>query len=48
MSDITANYDDTWKEAIGEYLELFLLFFYPEIHQEIDWSKQPISLDKEL
>ena len=48
MSDITANYDDTWKEAIGEYLELFLLFFYPEIHQEIDWSKKPISLDKEL
>ena len=48
MSDITANYDDTWKEAIGEYLELFLLFFYPKIHQQIDWSKKPISLDKEL
>lgn len=48
MGNITANYDDTWKEAIGEYLELFLLFFYPEIHQEIDWSKKPISLDKEL
>lgn len=48
MSDITANYDETWKEAIGEYFELFLQFFYPEIHQQIDWSKKPISLDKEL
>jgi hypothetical protein len=48
MTEITANYDDTWKEAIGEYFELFLLFFYPEIHQQIDWTKQPISLDKEL
>jgi len=48
MTEATANYDQTWKEAIGEYLELCLQFFYPEIHQEIDWSKPPISLDKEL
>ncbi|MBE9220133.1 RpnC/YadD family protein [Dolichospermum flos-aquae] len=48
MTEITANYDETWKEAIGEYFELFLQFFYPEIHQQIDWTKQPISLDKEL
>jgi hypothetical protein len=48
MTEATANYDQTWKEAIGEYLELFLQFFYPDIHQEIDWSKTPISLDKEL
>ena len=48
MTEATANYDQTWKEAIGEYLELFLQFFYPDIHQEIDWSNPPISLDKEL
>jgi hypothetical protein len=48
MTNITANYDQTWKEAIGQYFELFIKFFYPQLHQKIDWSKTPISLDKEL
>lgn len=48
MTEITANYDETWKEAIGDYFESFLIFFYPEVHQQIDWTKTPISLDKEL
>ncbi|WP_413171187.1 hypothetical protein [Anabaena azotica] len=48
MTEITANYDETWKEAIGDYFDSFLTFFYPEIHQQIDWTKTPISLDKEL
>lgn len=48
MTEITANYDETWKEAIGDYFESFLTFFYPEIYQHIDWNKPPISLDKEL
>jgi len=48
MTEITANYDQTWKEAIGNYFESFLSFFYPKIYQQIDWSKTPISLDKEL
>lgn len=48
MSTITANYDETWKEAIGDYFESFLSFFYPEIHQQINWEKTPLFLDKEL
>ncbi|MTJ41420.1 hypothetical protein [Dolichospermum sp. UHCC 0406] len=48
MTNITANYDQTWKEAIGQYFESFLQFFYPKIYEQIDWSKTPISLDKEL
>jgi hypothetical protein len=48
MTEATANYDQTWKEAIGEYFESFLQFFYPKIYEQIDWSKPPISLDKEL
>ena len=48
MTAITANYDEPWKEAIGDYFELFLSFFYPQIHQEINWNQPPISLDKEL
>jgi hypothetical protein len=48
MSEITANYDLSWKEAIGDYFESFLTFFYPDIHSQINWEKLPISLDKEL
>jgi hypothetical protein len=48
MTEITANYDETWKEVIGDYFDSFLAFFYPEIYQQIDWTKNPISLDKEL
>ena len=48
MTETTANYDQTWKEAIGEYFELFIQFFYPNLHEKIDWSQTPISLDKEL
>ncbi|BAZ79950.1 hypothetical protein PN497_03065 [Sphaerospermopsis kisseleviana CS-549] len=48
MTETTANYDQTWKEAITQYFESFIQFFYPNLHQKIDWSKTPISLDKEL
>ncbi|MDB9541243.1 Rpn family recombination-promoting nuclease/putative transposase [Anabaenopsis tanganyikae CS-531] len=48
MTEITANYDETWKEVIGDYFDSFVAFFYPEINQEIDWNKTPVSLDKEL
>lgn len=43
MTEITANYDETWKEAIGDYFDSFLAFFYPEVYQQIDWTKTPIS-----
>ncbi len=48
MTEIIANYDDPWKEAINDYFNSFLAFFYPDIHSQINWEKQPISLDKEL
>ena len=48
MTEINANYDETWKEAITEYFDSFLQFFYPEIYTKVDWNKTPISLDKEL
>ncbi len=48
MTEVTANYDETWKEAISEYFDSFLQFFYPEIYAKVDWNKTPISLDKEL
>lgn len=30
MTEITANYDETWKEVIGDYFESFLTFFIPK------------------
>jgi hypothetical protein len=48
MTEVNANFDKTWKEAINDYFESFLGFFFSKIYQRIDWQKQPISLDKEL
>jgi hypothetical protein len=48
MNQTTANYDEPWKEALSEYFEAFLGFFFPEVHQLIDWTKIPESLEKEL
>ena len=42
------HYDSPWKEAIGLYFEQFLEFFFPELHQLIDWSKPYELLDTEL
>jgi len=48
MISLTANYDESWKEALTEYFDSFLAFFFAEIYQQIDWTKTPQSLDKEL
>ncbi|NUO78615.1 cytosolic protein [candidate division KSB1 bacterium] len=42
------EYDSAWKEIIEELFEDFMLFFFPEIHTDIDWSKGYAFLDKEL
>lgn len=43
-----ADYDNPWKEALSQYLEPFLSFFFPQVHALIDWSRPPQSLDTEL
>ncbi|HEY9702773.1 MAG TPA: hypothetical protein V6C58_10020 [Allocoleopsis sp.] len=48
MTEIIANYDETWKYVISGYFESFLLFFYPDIHSQINWKKNPVPLEKEL
>jgi hypothetical protein len=37
-----------WKEALDHAFALFLLFFFPDIHADIDWSEGPESLEQEL
>ncbi|HEY9836502.1 MAG TPA: hypothetical protein V6D27_06360 [Vampirovibrionales bacterium] len=48
MDTPNANYDQPWKEALEDYLEPFMAFFFPKVHSLIDWSRGYESLDKEL
>lgn len=45
---IASDYDSGWKEAIEVYFEDFCLFFFPQIHKDIDFSRPIEFLDKEL
>jgi len=42
------EYDSPWKQILQLYFEEFMLFFFPQAYQEIDWTRQPEFLDKEL
>ncbi|TWI63157.1 hypothetical protein LZ24_03298 [Desulfobotulus alkaliphilus] len=42
------DYDSPWKEAVGRYFKEFLALLFPQIHDEIDWDKGLVFLDKEL
>ena len=44
----TPDYDSAWKEMIEKHYEPFLEFFFQDIHQDIDFSKKPEILSKEL
>jgi len=42
------DYDSPWKEAIRDFFEPFMSFFFSRAHTEIDWAREPEFLDKEL
>lgn len=42
------DYDSPWKEMLGEYFQQFMAFFFPAVHQDIDWEIGYELLDKEL
>lgn len=42
------EYDSPWKQILQLYFEEFMLFFFPQAYREIDWTRQPEFLDKEL
>lgn len=43
-----ARYDVTWKTALTHAFRDFMAFFFADLCTEIDWSKRPRFLDKEL
>jgi hypothetical protein len=42
------DFDGPWKEALDQYFEAFLAFFFPAAHAEIDWSRGYESLNTEF
>ena len=48
MTEQKADYDSPWKQALENYFMDFMSFFFPNIYQEIDWSRGYEFLDKEL
>uniref|UniRef100_UPI000B08CAFA hypothetical protein n=1 Tax=Hassallia byssoidea TaxID=482630 RepID=UPI000B08CAFA len=48
MTNPPTEYDSPWKDILQLYFQEFMLFFFPLEHREIDWTKQPEFLDKEL
>ncbi|MBW4493062.1 MAG: Rpn family recombination-promoting nuclease/putative transposase [Oscillatoria princeps RMCB-10] len=48
MAEIIAEYDESWKEAIETYFQEFLRFFFPDIHNSVDWTEPYVSLAQEL
>ena len=48
MDRTEADRDSLWKELLDRYLRPFLAFFFPQVERDIDWSRPPEFLDKEL
>ncbi len=48
MSEPQTEFDSPWKQVLEGYFEDFLLFFLPQAHGEIEWSRGFEFLDKEL
>jgi hypothetical protein len=43
-----AVYDETWKEAMDQWFEPFVAFFFPHVYRDIDWGRGWQSRDAEL
>ncbi|MDZ8139808.1 MAG: cytosolic protein [Nostoc sp. DedQUE04] len=42
------EYDSPWKQILQLYFQDFMLFFFPQAHSEIDWSRGFEFLDQEF
>ncbi|MBD2775962.1 cytosolic protein [Iningainema tapete] len=48
MSNPQTEFDTPWKDILQRNFEDFILFFFPQVHGQIDWTRTPEFLDKEL
>ncbi len=42
------DYDNPWKTALRAFLKDFFALFFPKLHRDIDWSREPEFQDKEF
>ncbi len=42
------EFDSPWKDILQRYFEDFILFFFPQAHEEIEWGRGFEFLDQEL
>jgi len=42
------DYDSPWKEVLEYYFQQAMEFYFPEVYEGIDWSREYEFLDKEL
>ena len=42
------DYDSPWKDILEAYFREFVKFFFPVVHDGIDWSRKYEFLDKEF
>ncbi|MGA9225943.1 MAG: hypothetical protein WB217_06325, partial [Mesobacillus sp.] len=45
---VTVDYDGLWKKLIYELFEEFVLYFLPDLFEDIDFTKEPEFLQQEL
>ena len=48
LKNIKHDIDSPWKDILSLFFREFIEFFDPGIANEIDWTKTPVFLDKEL
>jgi len=48
MAYASTDLDNPWKDILELYLEDFMVFFFPQVHALVDWSRGYEFLDKEL
>ena len=42
------DYDSPWKEMLERFFQEFLIFFFPDIHSDIDWKLGFAFMESEL
>jgi len=48
LDQLSHDIDTPWKDILNVCFHEFIEFFYPAIEKDIDWTKAPLFMDKEL
>jgi hypothetical protein len=48
MAEQRDDFDNPWKSILEKYFPEFMVFFFPEIHDDIDWAQGHDFMDQEF